>query len=208
VLVLRPHMVTPGRREYARSVQMSAILREAFLYSEKRARDCVFQAAENALANLEIAPTLASLIRLALEGARVHAKSIQYDLLNSETVTRAVFNAMLQAGVLLGTDRQPIPVDLRAYASPVSSLAPDFRNETESFLLEFLVAALGDVRTRDHLSLAHVLFRQFDPAVPMADLEDRLVMLFARLSDRIELSPSGTYVIRDKRSYLTVAEST
>lgn len=187
---------------------MAAVLRGAFLYSEKRARDCVFVAAETALADLDTAPTLATLIRSTLQAARAHAALIQYELLNSETVTRAVFNAMLQADVLLGTDGHSIRVDLRAYAARVSSLAPDFRNETESFLLEFLIGSLGDVTARDHLALAHVLFRQFDPNVPVTELEDRLVTLLAGLNDRVELSRSGMYVVRHRRPSLTTAGST
>jgi hypothetical protein len=201
------HKMTAAKPVYARSAQMAAALRGAFLYSEKRARDCVFIATETALANMEKAPTLASLIRSTLHAARAHAKKIQFELLNSETVTRAVFNAMLQADVLLGLDGQSIRVDLRAHAACVGSLSPDFRDETESFLLEFVIGAVADIRPRDHLSLAHVLFRQFDPNIPMADLEDRLALLLAGLSDRIELSPTGIYVARHTRVFVAAGST-
>jgi hypothetical protein len=189
-------METPARPEYARSAQMAAALRQSFLYSEKRARDCVFAAVESTLRNSKSEPTLATLTRDSLQAARIYAKSIHYNLLNSEIVTRAVFNAMLRAGVLLGLDRQPLSVGLRAYAARVSALTPAFRDETESFLIEFLIGALGDIGSRDHLALAHVLFRQFDATIPMADLEDRLVALLGTMSDRIELRDNGTYAIR------------
>jgi hypothetical protein len=194
-----------GKSEYARSAQMASVLRTSFLYSEKRARDCVFAATETVLVTAAPPPTLATLIRSTLQAARDHARLIQYELLNSETVTRAVFNAMLRADVLLSVEGKSIRVDLRAYATRVRSLAPDFRTQTEAFLLEFLIGSLGDVGTRDHLALAHVLFRQFDPNVPVTDLEDRLVTLLAAMDDRIQLSHSGLYSLRAKRSWMAAA---
>ena len=60
-------------------------------------------------------------------------------------------------------------------------------------LVEFLILTLGDVTTHDHTALAHALFRQFDPSVSMEDLEDRVVMLLARLADRIAIGADGSY---------------
>ena len=194
-----------GKSEYARSAQMASALRSAFLYSEKRARDCVFSATESVLLTVTPAPTLATLIRSTLQAARDRARLIQYDLLNSETVTRAVFNAMLRADVLLDSDGNSIRVDLRAYDTRVRSLAPDFRVRTEAFLLEFLIGTLGDVGIRDHLALAHVLFRQFDPNVPVTEMEDRLVTMLAAMDDRIELSPAGLYSLCAKGARLSAA---
>ncbi len=194
-----------GKSEYARSAQMASALRTAFLYSEKRARDCVFAATETVLMTAAPAPTLAALIRSTLQAARDRARLIQYDLLNSETVTRAVFNAMLRADVLLDLDGNSIRVDLRAYATRVRSLAADFQIQTEAFLLEFLIGTLGDIGTRDHLALAHVLFRQFDRNVPVTDMEDRLVTLLAAMDDRIELSHPGLYSVCAKRAWLSAA---
>jgi hypothetical protein len=201
-------MEIPTRPEYARSAKMAAALRENFLYSEKRARDCVFVAVESTLRNSKSEPTLATLTRGSLHAARIHATRIHYDLLNSEIVTRTVFNAMLRAGVLLGPGRQPISAGLRAYAARVSALTPAFRDDTESFLIEYLIGALGDIGPSDHLALAHVLFRHFDATIPMADLEDRLVTLLGAMSDRIELCGNGTYAIRPKCTLMEAVGST
>jgi hypothetical protein len=51
-----------------------------------------------------------------------------------------------------------------------------------------LIERLGDVGTRDHMALAHALFRQFDRGVPMEDLEDRVVILLAQLAQHVELA--------------------
>jgi len=56
------------------------------------------------------------------------------------------------------------------------------------------------VTVRDHRALAHVLFRQFDPEVPIGDLEDRVVILLARLADRVELQ-GDRYVARTVRAH-------
>ena len=201
-------METPRRAEYGRSAQMAAVLREDFLYSEKRARDCVFAAAEKTLSNAKEPPTLATLIRSTLLAARLEAARIRYDLLNSEIVTRAVFNAMVRAGVLLGAGGQPIAMGIGSHAARVSLLRHSFRDDTERFLLEYLIRTLGDVGTRDHLALAHALFRQFDIAVPMTDLEDRVVTLLDTMSDRIELRGGRTYAMRLERAWIETVGST
>ena len=58
-----------------------------------------------------------------------------------------------------------------------------------------LIDWLGNVTTRDHKALAHALFRQFDPGVPLYDLEDRVVILLARLADEVELA-GERYAVR------------
>ena len=47
----------------------------------------------------------------------------------------------------------------------------------------------------DHTALAHALFRQFDSNISMEDQEDRLAILLAMLSERIELR-GETYALR------------
>jgi hypothetical protein len=101
---------------------------------------------------------------------------------------------MIGAEVLLTPDGRPIRSDITAQATPVAVVRDEFEDLTEAFLLERLIQRL-DVTTRDHRALAHVLFRQFDRSVPLADLEDRVVMLLARLADRVELQ-GDRYVAR------------
>ncbi len=91
--------------------------------------------------------------------------------------------------------RLAIPPGITAQATPVAGLRDGYQDITEAFLLETVVRRLGDVTTRDHRSLAHALFRQFDRDVPIEDLEDRVVILLAQLADRIELL-DDTYVAR------------
>ena len=76
---------------------------------------------------------------------------------------------------------------ITAQATPVAALKPRYQDISEAFLLRFLIDRLGDVTTRDHTALAHVLFRQFDRGVPLEDLEDRVVILLAQLADDVEL---------------------
>ena len=105
---------------------------------------------------------------------------------------------MLSAGALLTPDGEPIVPGITAQATPVGALMDRSRDVTEAFLLQVLIERLGDVTTRDHTALAHALFRQFDRAVPLEDLEDRVVILLARLADEVELA-GDVYSVRTRR---------
>jgi hypothetical protein len=108
--------------------------------------------------------------------SRLGCESTRWD-----TASSAVVNAMLRAGVFLTAHGHPISVGIEAWATYVARVVDRYRDVTEAF--------------RDHLALAHVLFRQFDRGVPIEDLEDRVVILLARLADRVELREE-TYVTR------------
>jgi hypothetical protein len=190
-----PDNGTPGKgSRFSRSRQMIQALRRDFIYSEKRARDILFS---------EIAAILrdggqmivSRLAREAASHARTLAEQTGYELSNWDTAAKATVNAMLSAGVLLGEDGSPIPFTIAAQATPVTGLREGYEDRTEAFLLEFLIRKLGDVTARDHTPLAHALFRQFDPRVPLDDLEDRVVVLLASLADRVAISDAGVYYV-------------
>jgi hypothetical protein len=170
-------------------------LRQHLLYSEKRARDLLFQAIQSTLS--DTGPLI--LTRLTREGAnraRQEAENVGYEFTNSETVSKAVVRSMLFAGVLLGKEGDPIPPGIAAWGTEVAALEAEFEDITEAYLLEFLIRKLGDVTTRDHTPLAHALFRQFDRSVPIEDLKDRVLVLLARLADRVVLREDGGYAVR------------
>jgi hypothetical protein len=167
---------------------MVECLRRELMYSEKRARDRLFTAIEGTLAEPREAPLMVSqLTREAVARARADAERSGFAFENWDNAGKAVVKAMTMAGVLLTPDRTPVPSDITAPASLVAAVDADYVDRTEACLLEFLVRRLGDVTVRDHVALAHALFRQFDPNVPREALEDRVVVLFARLAGRIEL---------------------
>jgi hypothetical protein len=170
---------------------MVDLLRRGFIYSEKRARDILFLEIEAILA--ESPASVSRLTREAAARARNIAQQAEYILSSWDTTGKATVNAMLGAGVLLGVDGQPIPMNIAAPAAQAVGLAEGFRDTTEAFLLEFLIRKLGDVTARDHTALAHALFRQFDRSVAIEDLEDRLVILLASLSDRVTMGEGGMY---------------
>jgi hypothetical protein len=186
------------RAKSERCHQMVNILRENFIYSEKRARDFVFWALEAALdrARGQEPPLLSKLTREATMMARSAAEQAHYEFSNWETTTKAVVNSMLGAAVLLSENGAPVRRDVRAQVTPIFGMRPQFRDLTEAFLLEWLIRRLGDVRTRDHKALAHALFRQFDPNVSVDDLEDRVVVLLATMADRVVLREDGSYAAR------------
>ena len=176
-------------------------MRRELLYSEKRPRDFMFAAIDELLHEPgRVATILSLLTRDATAFARRRAAVAGVEFGNWDMVGKAVVRAMLGAGALLTPRGEVIPPGVEALATPVGSARETFRDLTESFLLEFVIGRLGDVTVRDHTALAHALFRQFDPNVSMADQEDRVAILLARRSDRIELrgqnySLSGELVV-------------
>jgi hypothetical protein len=147
----------------------------------------LFRAIEDTLCAQNRPMMLARLTREAAVLACREAESIGFEFGNWNTTSQAVVKTMLCAGTLLTEDGCAIPADITAQATTVAALRDDFRDLAESFLLEFLIRRMGDITTRDHRALAHALFRQFDRRIPVEDLEDRLVILLARLVDRVSL---------------------
>jgi hypothetical protein len=171
---------------FSRSRQMGDCLRKELLYCEKRPRDILFGEIERLVGEGD-PKILSRLTREAATRSRQHAEAIGFEFAPWDTASKAVVKAMLCAGVLLAADGRPIPPDITAQATPVAALKDRYQDITEAFLLRFLIDRLGDVNTRDHTALAHALFRQFDPGVPLEDLEDRVVILLARLAGDVEL---------------------
>jgi hypothetical protein len=196
IVVSAVHTSRPASRKFARSGRMVDCLRNELLYSEKRPRDFIFAATEDLLRNLAGASMIVSrLTRDATMRARALAQASGLDFANWQTTGKAVVRAMLGGGALLTPMGDVIPPGVEALATEVASVRDGYRDQTESFLLEFLIGRLGDVTMRDHTALAHALFRQFDPNISMADQEDRVAILLATLSDRIELR-GQTYTLR------------
>lgn len=178
---------------------MADCLRKELLYSEKRARDVIFKVVAEILKEQEQTGECRTLSQLTREAAqRASQAPHASDGTRWDVASRTVLKAMLGAGVLLGRDHRPVRCGIAAQATPVSALADQFEDRTEAFLLETLIERMEDVTERDHRALAHVLFRQFDPDISLESLEDRLVMLLARLADRVELR-GDRYIARAAR---------
>jgi hypothetical protein len=175
-------------------------LRESFMYTEKRVRDLFFSAIEGLVAEGSKAGSpyiLSKLTREAADLARGDGQRAGIQLSNWDMASKAVINAMLGAGVLLTDGKRTVTPGVAARAARIVALKDGHRDLTETYLLEFLIRKLGDVRINDHVALAHALFRQFDPSIPVGDLEDRVVILLATLADRITLRRDGLYAPLD-----------
>jgi hypothetical protein len=169
-------------------------LRKEWLYSEKRPRDLLFTAIERLIG--ERPPLMVSQLgREAALLARQLSTEAGFEFENWDAAARAVMKTLLMARALRTPDDRVIEFNIAAHAALVGGLRDDYRDATEAFLLQFLIGRLGDITTRDHTALAHALFRQFDARVPVEDLEDRVVILLARLADRVVLS-GDTYELR------------
>jgi hypothetical protein len=184
---------------FSRSREMANCLRQEQLYSEKRPRDAMFRTIEALIAEQRHTGEHRIVSRLTREAAECAERVAgDADTVRWDITSRTVVKAMIGAEVLLTPDGRPIRSDITAQATPVAVVRDEFEDLTEAFLLETLIQRLNDVTTRDHRALAHVLFRRFDRSVPLADLEYRVVMLLARLADRVELQ-GDRYVARARR---------
>jgi hypothetical protein len=188
-----------ARRAFARSREMADCLRRELLYSEKRPRDTVFRTIEQILVEQDRTGDHRILSRLTRDAIARAAQNASSASVRWDVMGKTVVKAMVGAGVLLTPKGEPIPAGIAAPATPVATVRDQFEDITEAFLLETLIRRLNDVTIHDHRALAHALFRQFDRSVPLDDLEDRVVMLLARLSNRVDLD-GDRYVARDMRA--------
>jgi len=189
-------------RGFARSREMAACLRKELLYSEKRPRDVLFQVIDEILTEQERTGEHRIVSQLTREAATRASRRTPpgTDAVRWDVVSKTVVKAMIGAGVLLQPDGRRVPSGITAQATRAARLKPDYRDLTEAYLLQVLIERLDDVTVRDHRALAHVLFRQFDPEVRIEDLEDRVVILLARLADHVELR-GDRYVARTARAH-------
>jgi hypothetical protein len=184
-------------RAFTRSREMADCLRKELLYSEKRPRDMVFRSIEEIIVEQGQTGEHRILSRLTREAiARAERQASIAATIRWDITGKTVVKAMVGAGVLLAPGGDPIRADITAQATPVADVRDQFEDITEAFLLETLIRRMNDVTIRDHRALAHALFRQFDRGVPIDDLEDRVVLLLARLADRVELR-GERYVVRE-----------
>jgi hypothetical protein len=184
---------TPAASGSARCAQMVQCLREAFVYSEKRPRDLLFDEIENLLDGPPI--MLSRLSREAARSAQKVSQASGVQCANWDIACKAVVNAMLGAHVFLTTDDRVVTAGVAARAALITGLRSHFREATEAYLLTLLIAGLGDVRIYDHVALAHALFRRFDQSVSIGEMEDQVVVLLAMLTDRVTLRDDGTYSV-------------
>ncbi len=178
-------------------------LRKELLYSEKRPRDLLFAAVEQLVAERPI--MVSQLTREAAAAARAMSLRSDLEFQNWETASKAVVKAMLMADALLTPDGERIPFGITAQAAMAGALCENYRDVTEAMLLDFLIRSLGDVTTRDHMALAHALFRQFDSRISREDLEDRVLILLASLADRVVLIGDSYSARADEQADLSQA---
>lgn len=172
---------------------MVQCLREGYLYSEKRARDFLFDAFARCLR--DHGPlALIGLTRLATRAATHQASEAGFPYGNWTVAGRTVANAMLRARAFVTVAGATLEPGLAAQAEPIHSLHPDFRDRTEAYLLSYLAERMGDLTDRDHVALAHALFRQFDARVSMEAYEERVVALLGSLGGTLAVDPAGRYV--------------
>lgn len=180
-------------RSRARTTEFIKCLKDRYIYSPKDIRDLFFAALKERSAELAKEPTKAGkLIHITMtqaqEGAQKEGIEFQFWLPAAD----AILEMMLAAGVLIGADgKTAIPPSAHARAEQVSSIASDFVDKCEKFLLEYLISTKGNVTVRDRTAIAHALFKVSPEKKQVFELPERVDELLMLLRDRISQRSDG-----------------
>src|SRR4051812_5323934 len=117
---------------FSRSRQMVSLLRQEFIYSEKKSRNILFQEIQEILSNASTRPIVARLTREAALRGRRRAEQVAYEVSNWDTAAKATVNAMIRAGAFLSDDGRPIRLSITALAAPVFALREGYADLTEA----------------------------------------------------------------------------
>ncbi|SRR6266404_4807861 len=179
-----------------RTSEMINTLKHRRIYSGKQIRDYVFRALRSATEQPNLIPLSASqLVRQVCSSAEGQAKSDGVSFEYWYAASDASFEMMLHAGILLDEHGKPIPPGIGSRGTKVCSIAPDFEDRCEMFLLEYLIKTLGNVTSHDRTALAHALFKVAPDKKSIYDMQDRVDELLVKLQDRISESDDGTFVV-------------
>jgi hypothetical protein len=171
------------------------------IYAEWRARRLIFSAAEE-LSTVEPGLSVVQLRRKAGDSARSKAVAENFDLPRNcfHAANESVFHVMLAAEVLLTQNGYPVKLTDNEFSAKVCSLAPDFANKCDLYVLETLINEFGDVSSDDFLPIAHLLYGEgrgeTEGGPSISSLETRVEGLFAEFGDRLMKDTAGFYRVK------------
>jgi hypothetical protein len=134
------------------------------------------------------------LVRQVCSAAEQQAKADGVSFKFWYAASDASFEMLLHAGVLLDEHGKPIPPGIGSRGTKVHSIAPNFEDRCEMFLLEFLIKTLGNVTSHDRTALAHALFKVAPDKKSIFDMQDRVDELLVMLQGRISENKDGVFV--------------
>jgi hypothetical protein len=175
----------------ARTAQMVQLLKDHSLYSPKDIRDYLFEGVRRAMPEGCKKPAgqlLREAAAFAQERSSADGLSFQY----WSAARNGVLQMMLLAGVLIDENGTRIRPGIQARGTTVASLQENFEEESEAFLLKFVINELKDVTQRDTTALAHALFKQPPSKATFDQLIDRVDEMFSRFGSRISESDNGS----------------
>ena len=169
------------------------------VYAEWRARKVIYDAIEAAVAKEEL--TLSDLKRTAMRRAREAAVSGGFDLQPNHffAATDSVFRVALRTGALRAAGGRPIDDQDVPYVVQVVSVAGDFRDHCDLFILESIINELGDVADDQCLSLAHLMYGEGvgenDGGASLDSLEEKFSNLMKMFGSRLGRTQHGFYKV-------------
>ncbi len=178
---------------YVRTQEFVDCWKRRHIYCPKPIRDLLFQAVQEILDEETQGITVAKLT----SKARQRAENICTNFTYWQSATEGLANALVASQVLLTAEKVPVPIGIECWGSHVASLADNFRDRCEAFMVYFAVKALKNVNFyRDRIHLAHALLKEGPSGRSIDELMERVSLLVSSLGGKIEISEDGMLSVR------------
>jgi hypothetical protein len=177
-------------KEFPRSRAMRASLQRARIFNEKPIRDLLFEVIKGIVA------------RQPLQLSKLQRQLADQSFPNGGFKDKAKWDAqvfffcrlLLLSGCLYGPDGMVISRGPAANGTEVTTISPTLEDTAEGYLVEYIIQKLRNVTEFEHCPLALAVFRQFDSAVELGTLKDRVQFLIGKFADKLTLSEIGMYI--------------
>ena len=177
--------------KYPRSRMMRASVQKAKLFNEKPIRDLLFKSVKQIVTRGRLQ---LSALRRTLAEESFPASGFT-DKLKWDAQIYFFCRLLVFSGTLQGPGG-PLSHGAAADGTEVHEISPTVEDDAEAYLIEYIIRDVGNVTEFEHSPLAHAILRRFDPTMDMGALKDRVAFLISKISDRVTLDESGTYVHR------------
>ena len=199
------HTQEPSKPGRLRTLQIKQCLKDAHLYSPKDVRELFFEALREIAPNLSSAPmTAGRVLGKALKRAKEVAAAQNVSFQNWSHAADGMLNTALAAGVLLGHEGGILNPSARTeMVSAIDTV--HLVDRCESFMLKYVIKALGDITVRDRTALAFALFKEAPSKTEVFEMQQRVDELLALLQGEVTEGKDGLFRIDEDSKGETLA---
>lgn len=179
--------------KYPRSREMRTSVQKAKLFNEKPIRDLLFKTVKG-IVGREQHLQLSALRRILADES--FTESQFSDKVKWDGQVYFFCRLLLFSGTFVDARGDALSHGASADGTEVHDIRTTLEDDAEAYLIEYIIRDLGNVTEFEHTPLAHAVLRQFDTALEMGKLKDRVAFLISKVSERLTLDESGVYVHR------------